>query len=116
MLGLDNRPSSILPSAVILLPLLTWFEGAEARSWETDENLPTVKTLRTDQVEGNTFPEFLAASRRAGIVRYDVDSWLTWFPSYFLLPSLLLNTRAHQDLKQRGQHKLVPSAPTMPAS
>jgi uncharacterized protein YbcV (DUF1398 family) len=32
-----------------------------------------IKALRTDQAGGNTFPEFLAASWRAGVVRYDVD-------------------------------------------
>jgi uncharacterized protein YbcV (DUF1398 family) len=29
--------------------------------------------LRTDQAGQSTFPEFLAASWRAGVVRYDVD-------------------------------------------
>jgi uncharacterized protein YbcV (DUF1398 family) len=28
---------------------------------------------RTDQAGNSTFPEFLAASWRAGVVRYDVD-------------------------------------------
>jgi uncharacterized protein YbcV (DUF1398 family) len=32
-----------------------------------------IQALRTDQAGGSTFPEFLAASWRAGIVRYDVD-------------------------------------------
>src|SRR5271155_938465 len=32
-----------------------------------------VKALRTDQAGESTFPEFLAASWRAGVVRYDVD-------------------------------------------
>lgn len=32
-----------------------------------------VKALRTDQAGKSTFPEFLAASWRAGVVRYDVD-------------------------------------------
>jgi len=32
-----------------------------------------VAALRTDQVGKSTFPEFLEASWRAGIVRYDVD-------------------------------------------
>lgn len=32
-----------------------------------------IKALRTDQAGGSTFPEFLLASWRAGIVRYDVD-------------------------------------------
>jgi uncharacterized protein YbcV (DUF1398 family) len=29
--------------------------------------------LRTDQAGESTFPEFLAATWRAGVVRYDVD-------------------------------------------
>ena len=32
-----------------------------------------IKALRTDQAGESTFPEFLAASWKAGIVRYDVD-------------------------------------------
>ena len=32
-----------------------------------------IKALRTDQSGEGTFPEFLAASWRAGVVRYDVD-------------------------------------------
>lgn len=32
-----------------------------------------IKALRTDQAGEGTFPEFLAASWRAGVVRYDVD-------------------------------------------
>jgi uncharacterized protein YbcV (DUF1398 family) len=32
-----------------------------------------IRALRTDQAGGSTFPEFLAASWRAGVVRYDVD-------------------------------------------
>lgn len=32
-----------------------------------------IKALRTDQEGQSTFPEFLAASWRAGVVRYDVD-------------------------------------------
>lgn len=32
-----------------------------------------VKALRIDQAGGSSFPEFLAASWRAGVVRYDVD-------------------------------------------
>jgi uncharacterized protein YbcV (DUF1398 family) len=32
-----------------------------------------ITALRTDQAGKSTFPEFLAASWRAGIVRYDVD-------------------------------------------
>jgi uncharacterized protein YbcV (DUF1398 family) len=32
-----------------------------------------IKALRIDQAGESTFPEFLAASWRAGIVRYDVD-------------------------------------------
>ena len=32
-----------------------------------------IKALRTDQAGESTFPEFLAASWQAGVVRYDVD-------------------------------------------
>jgi uncharacterized protein YbcV (DUF1398 family) len=32
-----------------------------------------VAALRTDQAGKSTYPEFLAASWRAGVVRYDVD-------------------------------------------
>ena len=32
-----------------------------------------IKSLRTDQAGESTFPEFLAASWRAGVVRYEVD-------------------------------------------
>lgn len=32
-----------------------------------------IKALRTDQAGESTFPEFLAATWRAGVVRYDVD-------------------------------------------
>jgi uncharacterized protein YbcV (DUF1398 family) len=32
-----------------------------------------IAALRTDQAGNSTFPEFLAATWRAGIVRYDVD-------------------------------------------
>jgi uncharacterized protein YbcV (DUF1398 family) len=32
-----------------------------------------IKALRTDQAGEGTFPEFVAASWRAGVVRYDVD-------------------------------------------
>ncbi len=32
-----------------------------------------IKALRTDQAGNSTFPEFLAATWRAGVIRYDVD-------------------------------------------
>jgi uncharacterized protein YbcV (DUF1398 family) len=32
-----------------------------------------IRALRTDQAGNSTFPEFLAASWRAGVVRYEVD-------------------------------------------
>lgn len=32
-----------------------------------------IRALRTDQAGESTFPEFLAASWRSGIIRYDVD-------------------------------------------
>lgn len=37
-----------------------------------DENA-LIEALRTDQAGRSTFPEFLAAAWRAGVVRYDVD-------------------------------------------
>jgi uncharacterized protein YbcV (DUF1398 family) len=33
-----------------------------------------IVALRTDQAGNSTFPEFLLASWKAGVVRYDVDS------------------------------------------
>jgi uncharacterized protein YbcV (DUF1398 family) len=41
-----------------------------------------VKALRTDQAGGTTFPEFLMAAWRAGVVRYDVD-FIARTVSYF---------------------------------
>ena len=32
-----------------------------------------ITALRTDRAGKSTFPEFLAASWRAGVIRYDVD-------------------------------------------
>jgi uncharacterized protein YbcV (DUF1398 family) len=32
-----------------------------------------IKALRTDQAGNSTFPEFLTATWRAGVIRYDVD-------------------------------------------
>lgn len=32
-----------------------------------------IKALRTDQAGNSSFPEFLAASWRAGVIRYEVD-------------------------------------------
>jgi uncharacterized protein YbcV (DUF1398 family) len=32
-----------------------------------------IRALRTDQAGEGTFPEFLEASWRAGVIRYDVD-------------------------------------------
>src|SRR5215475_7180170 len=37
------------------------------------DQVALVTALRTDQAGNSTFPEFLAASWRAGVVRYDVD-------------------------------------------
>jgi uncharacterized protein YbcV (DUF1398 family) len=37
------------------------------------DGVALVEALRTDQAGKSTFPEFLAASWRAGVVRYDVD-------------------------------------------
>jgi uncharacterized protein YbcV (DUF1398 family) len=41
-----------------------------------------IAALRTDQAGKSTFPEFLAASWRAGVVRYDVD-FLTRKVAYY---------------------------------
>jgi uncharacterized protein YbcV (DUF1398 family) len=37
------------------------------------DRVALITALRTDQAGKSTFPEFLAASWRAGVVRYDVD-------------------------------------------
>ena len=56
-------------------PVVT--QGAPLVSGTTDippfncESL--IKALRTDQAGESTFPEFLAASWRAGVIRYDVN-------------------------------------------
>jgi uncharacterized protein YbcV (DUF1398 family) len=39
----------------------------------TSDQDALIKALRVDQAGESTFPEFLAASWRAGVVRYDVD-------------------------------------------
>lgn len=43
---------------------------ADVPSFDRDS---LIRALRTDQAGESTFPEFLAASWRAGVVRYDVD-------------------------------------------
>src|ERR1700729_298373 len=43
---------------------------AEVPPFDQDE---LIAALRTDQAGNSTFPEFLEASWRAGVVRYDVD-------------------------------------------
>ena len=49
-------------------PLLTGTEAVPAFDREA-----LIKALRADQAGKSAFPEFLAASWRAGVVRYDVD-------------------------------------------
>lgn len=49
-------------------PLLTGM--ADVPSFDREA---LISALRTDQAGESTFPEFLAASWRAGVVRYDVD-------------------------------------------
>ena len=41
-----------------------------------------IRALRTDQAGQSTFPEFLAASWRAGVVRYEVDFAARTFSYY----------------------------------
>jgi uncharacterized protein YbcV (DUF1398 family) len=56
-------------------PVVT--QGAPLLTGTTDvppfDREALIKALRTDQAGQSTFPEFLAASWRAGVVRYDVD-------------------------------------------
>jgi uncharacterized protein YbcV (DUF1398 family) len=56
-------------------PVLT--QGAPLESGTVDvppfNRHALITALRTDQAGNSTFPEFLAASWRAGVVRYDVD-------------------------------------------
>jgi uncharacterized protein YbcV (DUF1398 family) len=49
-------------------PLLTG--SADVPAWDREA---LIRALRTDQAGNSTFPEFLAATWRAGVVRYDVD-------------------------------------------
>jgi uncharacterized protein YbcV (DUF1398 family) len=56
-------------------PVVT--QGAPLLTGTTDvppfDRQALIEALRTDQAGQSTFPEFLAASWRAGVVRYDVD-------------------------------------------
>jgi len=56
-------------------PVVT--QGATLVSGTVDvppfDRVALITALRTDQAGESTFPEFLAAAWRAGIVRYDVD-------------------------------------------
>ena len=68
-----------------------------------------ISALRTDQAGNSTFPEFLAASWRAGVVRYDVDftartvayygcqgeQYIEEYPAVDLLGSNNSNTTSH---------------------
>jgi uncharacterized protein YbcV (DUF1398 family) len=49
-------------------PLVTGFADVPAFDQEA-----LIRALRTDQAGKSTFPEFLMASWKAGVVRYDVD-------------------------------------------
>jgi uncharacterized protein YbcV (DUF1398 family) len=56
-------------------PVVT--EGAPLVTGTTDvppfDREALIRALRTDQAGKSTFPEFLAASWRAGVIRYEVD-------------------------------------------
>lgn len=56
------------PVVALGTPLLTGMAGVPAFDREA-----LILALRTDQAGESTFPEFLAASWRAGVVRYEVD-------------------------------------------
>src|SRR5271167_3936967 len=56
------------PVVTVGAPLMTGTTDVPAFDREA-----LIKALRTDQAGASTFPEFLAASWRAGVVRYDVD-------------------------------------------
>src|SRR5580704_4531084 len=43
---------------------------ADVPAWDCEG---LIRALRTDQAGNSTFPEFLAATWQAGVVRYDVD-------------------------------------------
>jgi len=53
------------------------FQGTPLVSGATDvpafDREALIRALRTDQAGESTFPEFLAATWRAGVIRYDVD-------------------------------------------
>jgi uncharacterized protein YbcV (DUF1398 family) len=56
------------PVVVQETPLVTGF--ADVPAFDRDS---LIRALRADQAGNSTFPEFLKASWRAGVVRYDVD-------------------------------------------
>ena len=56
------------PVVQVGMPLVT--DSADVPSFNREE---LIKALRTDQAGESTFPEFLAASWRAGVIGYDVD-------------------------------------------
>jgi uncharacterized protein YbcV (DUF1398 family) len=56
------------PVVTVGTPLVTGTSDVPAFNREA-----LIVALRTDQAGQSTFPEFLAASWRAGVVRYDVD-------------------------------------------
>jgi uncharacterized protein YbcV (DUF1398 family) len=61
-----------------------------------------IKTLRMDQAGESTFPEFLAASWRAGVVRYDVDLVLRTVAYYGCNGEQYLESYPAVDVKQFG--------------
>lgn len=56
------------PVVTVGSPLIS--ETAEVPAFDREA---LIKALRTDQAGNSTFPEFLLASWRAGVVSYDVD-------------------------------------------
>ena len=63
-LYLTNQGPVVIPGA----PLASG--ATDVPSFDRDA---LIRALRTDQAGESTFPEFLAASWRAGVVRYDAD-------------------------------------------
>ena len=61
-------------------------QGAPLVSGTTDvpafDRDALIRALRTDQAAESTFPEFLAASWHAGVIRYDVDLNNEYIESY----------------------------------
>jgi uncharacterized protein YbcV (DUF1398 family) len=64
----DDGPVVILPVVTLIEPLVPGI--ADVPRFDRDA---LVRALRTDQAGESTFPEFLMASWRAGVVGYNVD-------------------------------------------